>query len=222
MFKECLRNALSVNSVNKEVILVDNGSTDGSQKFVQEMFPTGIKHVTLRQNVGYSSGMNAGAEYSSTNSKYLFFINNDVSFSEEAVKGLLRLLEANPSIAVAGCGIWHRDRIYVGSFFDIRLTHHTPKVQKHPYYVTVVENFIAVRADVFRRLGGFEPNIFQVYDEADLCLRAWFSGNKVACDPRILVYHRHRLPNKRNITRVFRFTAQQVSYNVENFMTCAI
>jgi len=205
MLVQCVMDALSV-KLNKEIIFVDNGSTDGSVEFVKQNFPREILYVCLKQNMGYSQGMNEGAKHASQNSKYLFFVNNDVSFSEKVVEHMVKTLEGHEDVAILGAGIWHRDRVFVGSFFDLRLTHHTPKGLRPPYCVTAVENFIAVRSSVFNILGGFEPNIFQVYDEADLCLRAWLAGYKVMCDPRLIVYHRHKLPIKRNNPiRVFRF-----------------
>jgi len=205
MLTRCLRDALSV-KLNKEVIFVDNGSTDESLRYIAENFSNGIRLVKLDSNLGYSRGMNEGAKCSYRDSKYLFFINNDVSFSEDVVRGMVETLEKNPDVAILGAGIWHRDRVFVGSMLDIRLTHHTPKANDPPYCVSAVENFIAVRKEVFTKIGGFEPNIFQVYDEADLCLRAWLAGYRVMCDPRLVVYHRHKLPIKRgNPERVLRF-----------------
>jgi len=205
MLTQCIKDALSVR-LNKEVILVDNGSTDNSLEYVVKTFPRCIRYITLDENLGYSRGMNEGAKHASPNSRYLFFVNNDVSFSEDVVSGMIDILEKNPDAAIVGAGIWHRDRVFVGSTLDIRLTHHTPRAKEIPYNVSAVENFIAVRTEVFKKLGGFEPNIFQVYDEADLCLRAWLAGYRVMCDPRLVVYHRHRLPIKRgNPERVLRF-----------------
>ncbi|MEM0272354.1 MAG: glycosyltransferase family 2 protein [Thermoprotei archaeon] len=205
MLTRSITDALSV-SANKEVIVVDNGSTDGSLEFLKHIFHDGVKFIHLNENLGYSRGMNEGAKNASRKSKYLFFINNDVSFSDKVVKEMIGILERDKTIAIVGAAIWHRDRVFVGSMLDVRLTHHTPKKSGSPYCVTAVENFIAVRSDIFHKLGGFEPNIFQVYDEADLCIRAWLSGYRVVCHPGLIVYHRHKLPIKRsNPERVFRF-----------------
>jgi GT2 family glycosyltransferase len=204
MLVKCIKDAMAV-KLYKEVLVVDNGSTDGSVEYIRRNFPE-VALIEVGKNLGYSQGMNVGAKRASSKAKYLFFINNDETFSAVTVEKMIEIMERNRRVAIVGAGIWHRDRVYAGSILDVRLTHHAPPKKPAPYHVTAVENFIAVRADVFKSLGGFEPNIFQVYDEADLCIRTWLSGYQVMCDPRLIVYHRHRLPIKRgNPERVLRF-----------------
>jgi len=204
---ECVRNSLSVD-VDNEVIFVDNGSTDDSLQSIRGIFHDQLNYVSSAVNLGYGAGMNLGAKSASQTSKYLFFVNNDVVFSCKAVLGLIKFLEANPNIAVAGCTevFQNRDTGPGGSFLNMRLIHRRPPTATNSYYVTMVENFFVVRKEVYAYLGGFDHAFFQVWDEADLCLRAWFSGHSVATNPGLRVVHLHNLPNKKSYGRLFRHT----------------
>lgn len=195
----CIRSALSV-ALPSEVIFVDNGSTDGSLQAVKQMFSDKMRYVALGSNMGYSGGMNAGFMRVSPGSKYVLFTNNDVVFPPEAVHGLVRLLEQDPSVAVASCNIvkYYNKPGHVrgGSFLDLLLVHHFPRGKTQPYPVTMVENFYVVRKKFFEAVGGFDTEFFFGFDESMLCLKAWFTGNRVVCDPRFLVRHAHWPPRK--------------------------
>lgn len=199
----CVNSALSV-SIPREVVFVDNGSTDGSLKAVRSLFGEQLKYVVLGCNKGYSAGMNAGFQNASPTSKYLLFTNNDVVFDADAVHALVRLLEEDSRIGVASCNMvvpktdYLKEPDYVrgGSFLDLLLVHHYPRSKggTRPFPVTMVENFLVVRREVFEAVGGFDPEFFFGFDEAMLCLKAWFAGSSVVCHPKHLVRHVHRPP----------------------------
>lgn len=201
----CLDCAVGSDYANKEVIFVDNGSTDDSVNLVRARYGGKIKYVCLPRNRGYSGGMNAGAKSVSPNTKYVFFTNNDLVFPPEAVRGMVEFMEANPDVAVATCVEYGRNGRFnqAGIYLDVRLVHHKPTELSRPIYVTAAENFLVVRKEAFDKLGGFDDNFFQVYDDQDLCLRAWLSGYRVACNTKFKTLHLHTLPDKKTPQRLY-------------------
>jgi len=62
---ECLRSLLRLNHNDIEIVIVDNGSTDGSVDIVREICGGGVKIVRLEKNVGFAAGVNIGVENAS-------------------------------------------------------------------------------------------------------------------------------------------------------------
>ncbi|ADE16683.1 glycosyl transferase family 2 [Nitrosococcus halophilus Nc 4] len=82
-----------------EIILVDNGSSDGSIDYLRDHFPT-VKIVALAENTGFAEGNNIGAEVSS--GRYLCLVNNDMAADRDWLKGLVACIEHSPKIGAVG------------------------------------------------------------------------------------------------------------------------
>jgi GT2 family glycosyltransferase len=89
LLAECLPSvveAVLYEGGNHEIIVVDNGSTDGSVEFLQEHFPQ-IKIVTLEKNCYFTGGNNAGAQ--AAKNDILVFLNNDMYVEKDFLRPLL-------------------------------------------------------------------------------------------------------------------------------------
>src|SRR4051794_12955466 len=74
---ECLRSVLALDYPNFEVVVVDNGSVDGSTEHVRTHFPA-VTVITLARNRGYAGGINAGLVYAAAQgADYFLIMNND-------------------------------------------------------------------------------------------------------------------------------------------------
>ena len=78
-----------------EIIVVDNGSSDGSVDEAKRAFP-GIKVVRLEQNQGYAGGCNRGIEVSS--GTYVLLLNDDTEIEPGCIKELVRVAEEDPQV----------------------------------------------------------------------------------------------------------------------------
>ena len=80
-----------------EVVLVDNGSKDGSVEYVQKEFPW-VRIVLLNQNFGFGGGNNKGVKF--VKGEYIAFLNNDTQVTED---WLLELVQASIDFSVPIC-----------------------------------------------------------------------------------------------------------------------
>lgn len=157
-----------------EIILVDNGSSDGSPDFVRQNYKD-IKIVELPDNLGLAIASNRGVALAI--GKYLFFLNNDTIADVDLVRNLIKALEADPQIGIAGCSTYTYDGkklINAGVPCDV---FGYPYGKGKPFYADAA---IFIRGELFYKLGGFDEKMFLYGEDRDLCWRAWLYGYKVA------------------------------------------
>lgn len=94
---QSLREAAS--EVTLEVIVVDNGSTDGAADMVAELFPE-VVLIRNRENLGFSRANNQAARQA--RGRYLFFLNNDTVVPSGALRGLFAYAQAHPKMGILG------------------------------------------------------------------------------------------------------------------------
>src|SRR3972149_5022503 len=91
---ECLRSLRAQTFSDFEVVLVDNGSTDGSVEYVQGNFAGGVRILENAQNEGFSGGNNRGIREAS--GKYIVLLNNDAQADDRWLEALVKIAEENP------------------------------------------------------------------------------------------------------------------------------
>ena len=97
---ECLKSLKSVEYPNYEIIVVDNASTDGSQKFLREKFPD-ITIIENKRNLGFGGGFNVGIrEAIKRNADYVLCLSNDVVLDKKILTELVKIGELSDSIGV--------------------------------------------------------------------------------------------------------------------------
>jgi len=90
--KDCLKSIYQQSYSDFEVILVDNGSTDGSVQFVKENFP-GVIMIENKENLGFAISNNQGIELSK--GKYIALLNNDTVVDKDWLKNLVSVAESS-------------------------------------------------------------------------------------------------------------------------------
>ncbi|MCU0641420.1 MAG: glycosyltransferase family 2 protein [Candidatus Margulisbacteria bacterium] len=100
---ECLASLSLVNDVDLKIIVVDNGSTDGSAAQIKERFGDRVDLLLLPQNLGFARGNNAGIRYACEQARpeYLIVMNNDVTVTPDFARPLLAALASDPAAALA-------------------------------------------------------------------------------------------------------------------------
>ncbi len=195
--KDCLESLENQNSDFK-VIIVDNGSDDGSLEFIKEYYPEFIS-IENQDNLGFSIAVNQGIKKASTD--YVFILNNDVVLERECIHKLLNCIMNDHSIfAVASKMIQYHDRSKLDDAGDeYTLLGFTKKVgdgKSSELYNTRREIFSACagaalyRKAVFNEIGYFDENFFAYMEDVDISYRARINGYKCIYCPDAIVYHR--------------------------------
>lgn len=195
--ERCLSSVLQIDypSERYEVILVDNGSTDGSVDFVEQKYPT-VKILALSANYGFTTGNNKGAK--SAKGDIFVFLNNDTFVDRNWLKQLIWVMTTEQVDICGSQIVFMRQPTavqYAGGYLHliggaIFVPFHKGEPSKRYYLVgSVCGASFAIRRSVFEDLGGFDDDFFLYADEGDLCLRALIYGYQIAYSPYSIVYH---------------------------------
>lgn len=195
----CLEALRAQTTPPREVIVVDNGSADGSVALVRERFPE-VRVVALGENRGFAGGMNAGI--AEANGEAVAFLNNDAeprpAWLEELAACLARHSRA---AAVTSKLLLAASEATLDGAGDGLTRSFLPYVRGHGrrdegQFEEEVEVFGASgtaslwRADVLRELGGFDERFFAYFEDVDLSFRARLLGWECWYAPRSIAVHR--------------------------------
>ena len=193
----CLEAVLAQRGADFEVVVVDNGSTDGSSEFVRSRFPD-VRLIALGDNRGFTGGNNAGA--AGARGRFLAFLNNDTvpeagwlarlrAGIDEAAECLLttsRIMYMHDATIVdsAGDGMFR----WGGAF----KRHHGAVVDQalvSGEVFGVCGAACLIRRDVFEELGGFDEAFFASHEDVDLSYRARLRGYRCGYVADAVVRH---------------------------------
>lgn len=179
-----------------EVIMVDNGSVDGSVEYVRKNFPW-VKIVVLERNYGFGGGNDRGVRFA--RGEYIVFLNNDTRVTKD---WLSRLVQASAKHSAPICAsktlFMDGDEIveYGGGKFTINGRGYSIPLGKRDweengcfYTGYPCAASMLIKKDTFLKLGGFDEDYFACLDDTDLGWRAWLYGYSVLYCPASIVYH---------------------------------
>jgi len=163
-----------------EIVVVDNASSDDSLAAVRARHPT-LRVLENGTNVGFAAAATQGA--TAARGDVLVFLNPDARLLPGALATLVDALVATPGAGIAGGGLvdergrWEpahaRFDPVAHLVFDTTLGRLRARQRRAPVIVDwVYGTFMAVRAEVFRQLGGFDARYFVYGEDMDLCHRA--------------------------------------------------
>lgn len=218
----CLNSIYQSCQLPTEVIVVDNGSTDGTvDQIKNEKFKT--KNLILienRQNLGFAAAVNQG--FRQATGKYLLILNSDTIILDRAIDKEVDFLETHSEVGVVGCQLKNPDQTIQASggylpnlakvFFWMSFLDDLPVLKKilKPYHVQdknfysrqqeldwVTGAFFATRREVFEKVGSLDEKMFMYVEEVDWCARAKRAGYKIIFNPSVSVIHYKGASTKR-------------------------
>ena len=195
--KICFDSILNQNYSSYEIIIVDNGSSDGSVQYINEKYPE-FTLIQNKENLGFAAAVNQGIKAS--NADYIFLLNNDVELEPDSISNLLKCIEKDENIfAVSSKMIQYNDRSKMDDAGDeYTILGWTRKVGdgKSPdLYTAEREIFSACagaalyRKSILDELGYFDENFFAYMEDVDISYRARIKGYKCVYCPEAVVYH---------------------------------
>lgn len=199
---ECLASLEKLEPPRPRVIVVDNGSTDGTGETVRERYPE-AELVTLPENLGFAGGNNRGIERAlEGGAEFVCLLNNDTVVDPGFFSGLLRAARDQPRAGILGSRVLYRSRSETVWSQGISVGRHTGRVRAphHNRAVTVVPGrpervdgvsgaAMLLRAEALRQTGRFDEDYYLCFEDLDLCLRAREQGWEVMTAPASIVYH---------------------------------
>jgi GT2 family glycosyltransferase len=195
---DCLE-SLSVQTFRDfEVIVVDNGSTDGSLDFIRKDFPW-VKLIPLDKNTGFAMGNNTGFEASA--SKYIATLNNDTVVDKGWLKALYEVAETDRTIGMVASKILlgrngrEIDSVGVLIYPDgMSRQRGRGEIDEGQFDRTEEVLFPSACAALYRRemlnkIGFFDEDFFSYCEDTDLGLRARLAGWKAVLASKAIVRH---------------------------------
>ncbi len=188
-----------------EIIVVDNGSTDGSVYYLKKEYRD-IKIIENKKNTGFAYANNQAAK--AAEGKFIAFLNNDTKVDKNWLRELIRPVNGNDEIAVAGSKVLSIDGSkldfagsminFEGKGFQIDFGIPVGKDTHKQYEYLPFVNGGAMIADreIFLESGGFDEDYFAYYEDVDFGWRMWILGYKVVFAPESIIYHIHHGTSK--------------------------
>lgn len=187
-----------------EVIVIDNGSTDGSAGAIRDEYPE-ITLIENSVNRGFSVANNQGLAVAK--GRFVLFLNTDTIVPVGAVGKMVRFLDKCPEVGIVGSRLLNRDGTVQGSCFHspgllnaVRASwlgqkelsrKYVPRGTKPALVEAVVAAAMMIRFSLARRLGGFDEKFFFYFEDLDLCRRVRGLGWEVTYFPGAEITHLH-------------------------------
>ena len=200
--EKCIRSLLNSDYENLEVILVDNGSSDGSSAHLELVFGRyeNFSLIQLDQNFGPAYARNVGVSQSTGN--YICFLDNDTEVEPDWASHAVKFFHDHPKVGIIQCKlILAQDKEsldYVGEFIGPngflvqRVKAGTLDSGEFEDTVPILAAKSAgmfITREAFDAAGGFDPDYFIYVEETDLGWRVWLSGFEVWYVPTSKIYH---------------------------------
>jgi len=187
-----------------EVIVVDNGSRDGSAEAVRARFPAAVV-IANQDNRGYARASNQALAV--CRGRHVLLLNSDTLVKADALERMVRYLDAHPDAGAVGCAQLDAQGRPMRSCFRF------PTLGEHVRHAPVLGRFLAgreeapagagaerdvewangaclmVRRSVLEKLGGLDERFFMYFEDVDLCLRIHQSGLRLVYLPGAEIVH---------------------------------
>ena len=208
---DCLKSIFAgTHATEFEVIVSDNGSTDGSIEFIRKNYPQ-VHLIANGRNLRFAKANNVGIRAS--RGQYVLILNPDTIIHDGALDKIVKFADEHPEAGAVGCRVLNADGTYQESAWPL------PTMRSeliaglglkplgyisdwfHPgLYVKwkgetqravgwLMGCFILLRADVLKHLGGFDEQFFYHCEDKDLCRRVGEAGYSVLYTPECAITH---------------------------------
>jgi GT2 family glycosyltransferase len=201
LLQECVDSVLEQSDRDFEILVVDNGSTDGSAEFIRTEYGDRVRLVPLEKNLGFSGGNNVGI--GRARGRWVVFLNNDTRVDSRWLEELHSAAGRYPEVPVFACKVlnyFRRDEIdTVGHLLYPdgisrgrgRLEKDTGQYDREEEVIFPSGCAAAYRKDLLDAIGGFDESFFAYGDDTELGLRARIYGARCMLVPKAVVFHKY-------------------------------
>ncbi len=206
---QCLRDLLAIGDVPLHVLVMDNGSDDGSAATLRAQVPAlaaqhrqhTVELALLPQNLGFTGGMNHGLRWAHDRGlPYVLVLNNDLRLPADFLAPLVAVLDHDARVAAVGPTVLHPDGTVWAEGGEVafgpnalRLRGHgrAPRPREHgPEAVGFLTGAcVLLRLAEVTAIGGFDDRYFMYWEDVDLCDRLAARGGRIVWLPWVRVVH---------------------------------
>jgi GT2 family glycosyltransferase len=205
-----------------EVVVVDNGSTDGSVELVRERFPD-VTIIESGRNDGFAAASNIA--FDSARGGYVLFLNPDTIVPPDALRRMVDFMEGDDGTVVCGCRLYnpitgrvessarsypellplfwnltYMDRLFPSNAFFSRYLMTSCSEYRVRDTDWVTGACMLVRADAFEQIGRFDTRYFMYCEDIDICYRVKLAGWRIRYYPDVSIGHYRGLSSARHRT----------------------
>jgi len=200
----CLDSVLAMEPPPSEVILVDNGSSDGTPRAVAESFPQ-VRVLVNEENLGFAGGMNVGLRAAlDAGASFILILNNDTLVAPDLLQRLVETAREDERIAMTAPKIYYADspeqiwyagamrrRWLPGFSFPGYGKEDAPRYSRRRDVDFATGCGLLVRAEALRNAGLFdETHFFMYHEDLDLSERIRRSGYRIVYVPQARMWHK--------------------------------
>jgi GT2 family glycosyltransferase len=208
---DCLQSIFSnTHSTEFEVIVADNGSTDGSVELIRALYPL-VRVIENGRNLRFAKANNVGIRAS--RGEYVLILNPDTIIHDGALDKIVSFADRHPEAGAFGCRVLNADGSYQVSarpFASFRnewiVALYLRGLGRLSEWFTADSYrgwngaterqvdwlsgcFILVRGDLLKSIAGFDEQFFYYYEDMDLCRRIWQAGYPILYLPDAAITH---------------------------------
>jgi glycosyltransferase involved in cell wall biosynthesis/Flp pilus assembly protein TadD len=197
--RQCLESISENTDCPYEIIVVDNGSSDGTRDYLNRVEAENwVRAIYNRANLGFARASNQGAQ--AARGDYLVFLNNDTIVQPGWLEELLACARKDGKIGAVGAKLLYPDDTiqHAGVVFnEEKLVYHIykyfnrdhPAVNKEREFQAVTAACMLIKKDLFVKIGAFPESYQNGLEDVDLCFTLREQGYKIVYNPRAVVYH---------------------------------
>ncbi len=200
---ECIESCLKLSYPNFRLIIVDNGSTDGSESILRKHFPN-INLIQTGKNLGFAGGNNAGITHAlSHGADYVWLLNNDTVVDPDSLSELIKVAEHDEQTGIVGSKIHYYDdpqKIwFAGGIWDknqpFALHRGVNEVDVGQYDDISSVGFITgcsllARCSMINKIGLMKEDYFLYWEDVDWNATAAERGWKILFAPQSRIRHK--------------------------------
>jgi hypothetical protein len=199
----CLESLQKVAYPSFDVMLVDNGSADGSVAAIHDRFPS-LEIVETGRNLGFAEGNNVGIRIAlDRGADYVLLLNNDTAVHPAILDELVAAAERCPEGGIFGAKIlyhaepariWYAGALWHDDLMRFQHCYEDAQVRADDRGVAPVDYAcgcaLLARSAMLRKVGLLDPIFFLTYEDTDLCFRARGAGFACYYVPAAKLWHK--------------------------------
>lgn len=203
LLEDCIKSLQDITHPNYSILVVDNGSSDGSVQMVSQKYPQ-IEIIQNETNLGFSKANNIGINRAlAKGADYVLLLNNDVEVAPDFLHKLVEVAERDEKIGIVGPKIYYYDRPkviwFAGGVINFRygggghIGHN--QIDRGQYNQIKEVDYISgcamlIKKEVIEKIGLLDEDYFIYSEDTDLCYRAHKADFRNLYVPSAVIWHK--------------------------------